>query len=218
MRGGYLLSSSKTCEGDRMLERLFGQKKFSYKCHESGELHSCSPSFSFKYPIYYFKYPIYYFDVPEDERGHRIQITDDLCQIEPGSDDVDGTIIYCIRVTLDIPIIGLNEPFTWGVWVSQSQERFEKYVETYEEDQSAEQSFGWLAVNMPFYNGTETGEPLIHLKCDVHWGTPGQRPKAHLWECDHRLAVDQRNGIYWEKAAQIANLAIRAFQGRDKSE
>lgn len=194
-----------------MLGRLFGRKKFRYRCHECGKWHSGSPSFSYKYPIYYF-------DVPKDEREDRIQVTDDLCQIEPGPDDVDGMVIYCIRVILEIPIIGSNEPFTWGVWVTQSQESFEKYVETYAEDQSAEQSFGWLAVNMPFYNNTEADEFLTSLECDVHWGTPGQRPKAHLWECDHRLAVDQRNGISWEKAAEIANLANQEFQGRDKSE
>lgn len=187
-----------------MLGRLFGKKGFSYRCSECGELHTGAPSFSFKYPIYYL-------DVPEVERENQILLSDDLCQIEPGADDPDGEMIYCIRVILEIPIKGSHDPFTWGVWVTQSKESFERYAETFGEDQSAEVSFGWLAVNMPFYNNTERGEPLEHLECDVQWGIVGQRPEVHLWECDHQLSVDQRNGISWEKAAEIANLANGAF-------
>lgn len=191
-----------------MLGRLFGRKKFRYRCAECGKWHSGSPSFSYKYPVYYF-------DVPEDELDCRVQVTDDLCQIEPAPDDGDGVMIHCIRVILEIPIIGLNEPFTWGVWVTQSKESFDRYVETYDEDQSAEGSFGWLAVNMPFYDGTRADENLVNLECDVHWGPPGQRPTVRLWECDHPLAVDQRSGISWDKAAGIANLANQEFYGRD---
>jgi len=194
-----------------MLGRLFGRKQFRYKCAECGKWHSGSPSFSYQYPVYYF-------DVPEDERDRRVQVTDDLCQIEPASDDADGAVIYCIRVALDITIIGLDNPFTWGVWVTQSQESFARYVDTFDEDQSAEQSFGWLAVNMPFYNDAGPDEYLTSLECEVNWGPQGQRPTAHLWECDHPLAVDQRNGISWDKAVEIANLAIQEFHGRDQSE
>ncbi|WP_337660526.1 DUF2199 domain-containing protein [Anderseniella sp. Alg231-50] len=191
-----------------MLGRLFGRKTFRYRCHECGKWHSGSPSFSYKYPAYYF-------DVPEDERARLAEVTDDLCQIEPAPDEVDGATIYCIRVILEIPVIGLDEPFTWGVWVTQSQESFERYVETYDQDQSADGSFGWLAVNMPFYKDTGSEEFLTSLECDVPWGPPGKRPTVQLWECDHQLAVDQRNGISWDKAAAIANLANREFQRRE---
>lgn len=190
-----------------MIGRLFGKKTFQYKCHECGKIHEGSPSFSFKYPIYYF-------DVPEDEREKRISISDDLCQIEPSLDDADGAIIYCIRVILEIPIKGSNEPFTWGVWVTQSKDSFEQYVATFSEDQSAQQSFGWLAVNMPFYNESAINAPLVNLECEVHLGSLGQRPKVVLWENTHSLAVDQRDGISWEKASRIANLTNSQFLGQ----
>nr|WP_237212715.1 DUF2199 domain-containing protein [Ruegeria lacuscaerulensis] len=182
-----------------MLERILGRKEFRYKCSQCGKTHVGSPSFAYRYPTYYF-------DVPEDEREKRVRATEDLCQIDPSSDEDGDATIYCIRVILEIPIKGAKEPFTWGVWVTQSKESFEKYVDTFDEDQSSQSSFGWLPVTMPFYKSSEAGAPFEHLECDVHWGSPGQRPKACLWESEHPLAVDQRSGISWQKASEMANL------------
>ena len=180
---------------------MFGKKIFKYKCHECGEYHEGSPSFSFRYPTYLF-------DVPEIERVERVQVSDDLCKIisEGGEDR-----IYCIRVILEIPIKGATDPFTWGVWVTQSEENFEKYVETFDTDQSTEQSFGWLPVNMPFYNNTQMGEQLTHLECDVFWGAKGKRPNAKLWKNTHQLSVDQLAGISWRQATKIANQTNSEF-------
>ncbi|MBM1633897.1 DUF2199 domain-containing protein [Sulfitobacter mediterraneus] len=183
-----------------MFERLLRKRSFKYKCNECGKHHEGSPSFSVKYPPYYF-------DVPETERSNRIQYCDDLCKIVPSDNDTSEDPIYCIRVILEIPIIGASEPFTWGVWITQSEENFEKYTETFETDQSDEQSFGWLPVNLPFYNNTQIGEPLTHLEGEVYWGSKGQRPKVILWKNAHQLAVDQRKGISWKQATKIANQA-----------
>ncbi|MBO9417711.1 MULTISPECIES: DUF2199 domain-containing protein [unclassified Ruegeria] len=116
-------------------------------------------------------------------------------------------IFFCIRTILETLIIGVKDPFTWGVWVTQPKENFDKYVATYGQDQSSFGSFGWLEVNMPFYNLSDAGAPLTHLECDVLWGTKGQRPKAVLWENTHPLAIDQREWISWRKAIKIANIA-----------
>jgi hypothetical protein len=189
-----------------VFKRLFGKKQFSYLCSECGEIHKGSPSFSFKFPTYFF-------DVPDAEREERVFVSDDICHIRPAKDD-DGEDVFCIRIVLEVPIKGVDDPFTWGVWVTQSKENFDKYVETFGQDQSTFGSFGWLAVNMPFYNRSDAGAHLVHLECDVQWGTKGQRPKAVLWESAHPLSVDQREGISWKKAIMIANLTNRTFSSR----
>jgi hypothetical protein len=183
-----------------MFQKLFRKKEFKYLCEECGSYHRGSPSFSHQFPTYFY-------DVPEAERENRIKASDDLCTILPAENETDADAIYCIRVILEIPIEGTQQPFTWGVWVSQSKESFDRYVETFETDQSGEQSFGWLAVDMPFYSNTPKGEPLTHLESEVYWGGKGQRPKIILWENNHPLSKDQMNGISWDRASMIANLA-----------
>ncbi len=180
-----------------MFRKFFKPKSFQYKCNECGEIHSGAPSFSFAHPVYVF-------DVPEEEQASRVRITEDLCRIEPAPNDADQDVIYCIRCILEIPIKGSDAPFTWGIWVTQSKESFDKYIDTFDSDQTALQSFGWLAVNMPYYKATKEGEPLVHLECDVHFGPQGQRPKIYLWENTHALAVHQHRGLTWRKAVEIA--------------
>lgn len=184
-----------------MLKRLFGSqsnsKQFEFQCTDCGKMHKGSPSFSFAKPTYYF-------DVPENERASRVKLSDDLCTIAPDPNDADSEPIYCVRATLDVPIHDALEPFCWGVWISQSEQSFNRYVETFSDDQGGDGSFGWLAVTMPFYNANDIDEPYEHLACDVEWEAIGQRPKLVLQECPHELYHDQSNGISWEKAVQIA--------------
>lgn len=161
-------------------------------------MHSGVPSFSIPEPIYVN-------DVPENERENRVKLNSDLCEILP-SDGTDDDAIHCIRTVLEIPIIGMDEPFTWGVWVTQSPDSFQRYVKTFLEDQSDQVSFGWLPVTMPYYHSLNPDGSLLHLECDVDWGAKGARPKLALWDSDHELSVDQQRGISIEKATKIANV------------
>lgn len=179
--------------------RLFGigrsPKTFEFRCEECEQMHRGSPSFSLKRPEHVF-------DVPEEKREARVQANDDLCIIRPSADDPDGETSYWIRAVLDVPIHGVDEPFCWGVWVTQSQPAFERYVETFDQDQSEDGSFGWLPVHMKHYRNEDGSWPM--LACDVYWGAAGQRPKLILQECDDRLYIDQRDGISWDEAMAIA--------------
>lgn len=196
-------------KGSTLFKRLFGKRQFQYKCNACGELHQGSPSFSFRFPTYYF-------DIPEGDRKDRTFASDDLCHIKPAKGDDQGDEIFCIRVVLEIPIQGTDAVFTWGVWVTQSKDSFEKYVETFGQDQSSLGSFGWLPVDIPFYNLSDAGAPLEHLECDIQWSAKGQRPKAYLWDSSHPLSIDQREGISWRKAIKIANLANHACSRKDQ--
>ena len=192
-----------------MFGRFFRQSqklgKFEFRCPDCGELHSGSPSFAYAKPSYFF-------DVPEEQREARIQLSDDLCRISPAADEEGGETFYFIRVTLDVPIHGAEDPFCWGVWVSQSEESFNRYVASFSEDQSEDGSFGWLTVTIPHYNRRQSGEVFESLACDVKWGGSGRRPKAILHETSHPLYEDQANGISWETAVQIARSMLHPDQ------
>lgn len=169
-------------------------REFEYVCSDCNEVHRGSPSFGLDKPVYYF-------DVLASEVDERVTITDDLCHIRT-DDDADD--IFCIRATLDIPIGGALEPFCWGVWVTQSEENYNRYVDTFSEDQRGETHFAWLPVDLPYYKRTNAGDNVEHLKSDVEWGKASQRPTVQIHECDHPLYLDQRDGISWDKAIEIA--------------
>jgi len=164
-----------------------------FQCAECGELHRGSPSFSYMKPYAYF-------DVPEAERAARIRIDADTCAIDDE--------LFFIRGLLEIPIIDVEEPCLWGLWVSQSQDSFARYVETMDQDQGGQGSFGWLAVTLPVYDRTAKVEPWEQLACNVNWQDNGQRPLIEPQECDHSLYTDFVNGINWDRAVDLARQII----------
>lgn len=180
---------------------MFGSRKktLSYRCACCGEEYNGSPSFAFSKPPFVF-------DVPEAEHEARIKFDDDLCLIRAGGEQ--DTDLYAIRVTLDIPIHDVEEPFNWGVWVTQSEENFFKYFDSYSADQTGEVTFGWLPVTMLSYRREKPGEPTEWLACDVQWQPEGQRPMIVLHEVDHPLYLDQRDGISWDRAIEIAQIQM----------
>lgn len=187
------------------MQKLFGigrnPKTFEFKCADCGEIHRGSPSFGYKRPAEYFF-------VPEAERDARIKISDDFCRIKPPNDQPDEAWDFYIRTILEIPIHGVDEPLSWGVWVTQSRESFERYMETFAQDQTGDGSFGWLGVWMKYYDRARGNEPTEYLKCNVQWqgvkNGKAQRPLIELQECDHPLYLDQRDGISWDRAIEIA--------------
>jgi len=191
------------------MRRLFGlganPKTFEFKCADCGALHRGSPSFGYKHPPQYL-------DVPEEDRAARVWLSEDACVISPAAGEQSGKPDYYIRGILEVPIHGASEPFLWGVWVTQSKESFDRYLETFRKDQSDDGSFGWLPVSMPHYRRIGQGEQLENLRCNVVWqgqiNGRGQRPLIQLQECDHPLFIDQRDGISWERAIEIARLVM----------
>ncbi|MGR8981899.1 MAG: DUF2199 domain-containing protein, partial [Gammaproteobacteria bacterium] len=114
---------------------------------------------------------------------------------------------YFIRTILEIPIHGIEEPFTWGVWVSLSEKSYARYVETYDNPVEGDGFFGWLCNRLPCYPDT------LALATDVHVQLGGMRPTLHLHHGDadeHPLVIDQRQGISIARAQEIAELISHA--------
>ena len=185
----------------QIFSRKDRSRRFSYRCACCGEVHSGSPTVGYKRPNHYFT-------VPEGDRDDRVTIDDDLCEIRPPADNLELGTSFFIRTTLDVPIHGADEPFSWGVWVSQSEQSFCRYVDTFDDDQSGMGSFGWLVASMPGYGRLDENGGIESVACDVVWKGDGQRPTLEVHECDHPLFVDQRDGISWERAVELAQQAL----------
>jgi len=168
-------------------------RAFEFRCAECGDLHRGSPSFSYAQPGFVFT-------VPEEERAARVRQTSDTCIVDDE--------FFFIRGVLELPIHGADEPFTWGVWASQSEESFRRYVDTFDADQSGDGSFGWLDVTMPGYAVPPGEGERVSLACNVQWRGAGERPLIEPQECDHPLYVDFTQGIPWDRAIALARLTM----------
>jgi hypothetical protein len=153
-------------------------------------IHEGSPSFG--YPE-----PHQYSELSDDERTQSASLSDDFCIIRH-ADQTDRFI----RAILEIPIIGIEEPFLWGVWASLSESNFEKYREHFKSETYADNYFGWFCNRLPYYPNT------LNLKARAIVKPGGERPTLKLEPMDHPLARDHHHGISWEKAIEIAQIAI----------
>jgi hypothetical protein len=157
-----------------------------YKCSQCGKEHVGPPSFAFDAPVYYN-------GLNETDKAKSI-LTPDACVIL-GTD-------FFIRTILEVPIIGADAPFTWGVWVSQSKDNFIFYDQHFKEDLTGRETFGWLSSLLPEYENT------LGLKTTVYFRGGGLRPNLHLAESDHQLSKDFHQEMSIERATEIAGVML----------
>jgi hypothetical protein len=108
---------------------------------------------------------------------------------------------FFIRCVLEVPIHDVEEPFLWGVWVSQSEANFRYYAETFP-NSPEQQTFGYFSNRLPVYPET------LSLKTQVHWRSGKHRPWVEFEPSDHPLYRDWSEGIGWERAVELASLAL----------
>ncbi|WP_162917290.1 DUF2199 domain-containing protein [Dongia deserti] len=163
---------------------------FSFTCPTCGESHKGSPSVAFASPYHW------HAQQPDTSTG-KSRLSDDFCMIEERD--------YFIRCILEVPIVGVEDPFLWGVWVSQSATNFRDYVESFP-DTPERQTFGYLSNRLPGYPDT------INLHTQTRWQRGTKRPLVELKAVEHPLYHDWSSGITWERAIE---LAAPAFHPRD---
>lgn len=176
--------------------KFWRKKEFSFKCSCCGETHSGSPS------LHQVR-PVFYLNVPENERKDRTFISDDVVIVFENQKRKMNNALIAIRVVIEIPILGVNEPMLLGVWAEVSEPIFMKYVDSFEGDQSHYLEKGELTITQPYYIDTSVGDECVRLACNIVGQTKGQRPKLILDESAHELYFDQRDGIKWSKAIMI---------------
>jgi hypothetical protein len=140
--------------------------------------------------------PALWFLIPEAEREQRCLLSSDQCII-------DGKYFFIVG-NLEIPVAGVDERFSWDVWVSLSDKNFSRACELWEREgrQSEPPYFGWLSTSLPGYPDT------LSLKTMVHTREVGRRPWVELEPTDHPLAVEQREGITLARVQEIAELVL----------
>ncbi|MFE6895187.1 DUF2199 domain-containing protein [Streptomyces sp. NPDC057694] len=108
---------------------------------------------------------------------------------------------FFIRGLIEIPVIGSQDVFSWGVWVSLSRANFARALEVWDmESREGEKPyFGWLSTELALYP-----ESTTNLKTNAHTRPIGKRPFIELEPTDHPLAVEQRTGITQDRVREIA--------------
>lgn len=166
---------------------------FEFHCRGCGQVHQGMPALDAAAPLSYYA-------VPNDEREARCELDSDACVI-------DGALFF-VRGCLEIPVHGESEPFSWGVWVSLSEQSFRQWVECYESEKRSHIGpfFGWLNAALEPYPDT------VNLKTRVHLRDGFIRPFIELEPTDHPLAVEQRDGISVQRVAELYALAVHGGQ------
>jgi len=177
---------------------VLGQPRMieNYKCATCGQIHTGLP-FSFAA-----EFPDQYANLTRDERDARAVIGSDQCIIDQQW--------FFIRGCLEIPIVGSDEPFLWGLWVSVREEVFDQIEDCWElegREQFRGPFKGRLANSLAEYPET------LNLKTKILVQPVGTRPLFVIEENDHPLAIEQTLGITRIRALELASLALHGRPG-----
>jgi hypothetical protein len=119
-------------------------------------------------------------------------LTEDFCIL-------DGEHFF-VRGVLELPIIGASgERFGFGVWTTLSRKNFDLYLASFDSGEQGHLGpwFGWFSNRLSGYPDT------LNLKCQVHPQDGRKRPLIALEATDHPLAVEQHEGITFDRLLEI---------------
>ena len=135
-------------------------------------------------------------EIPESERAEKARFNNDLCQFGER---------YFIRCVLEVLLNDSPGEFGWGAWSEVEQPVFERYVQMYDKDGSAEPVHrGTLANRLPVYDSSLGKAVLIQFR------DPTKRPSLSLPQSDKsQLADEQRSGIDNSRHHEIIDIIHR---------
>jgi hypothetical protein len=160
----------------------------SYLCPTCGKEHDGLPDVVADRPDHWWA-------IPADERVERIHLTRDTCAIDDNA--------FYIRGVIEIPLNDVEGRFGFGVWISQSAEHFQAYVDDPDSSEIGP-FFGWLSTRLKCY-----AEETINLKARAHFQGRSLRPLIEVEPTDHPLAVDQRSGIDLARAWDLVHRSVK---------
>jgi hypothetical protein len=139
-----------------------------------------------------FEAPVYW----EGPRGANDFLDADLCV---WTDDA-GRESFFIRGVLELPVVGSDQVFAYGVWSSLSEDSFRRVVELWEDPLRVEEPpyFGWLSNSIPDFPDT-LNLPLSVVTRDLEL-----RPTFELHDGGHPLVTAQRHGVTLDFVREIA--------------
>ena len=163
-----------------------------YRCRVCGLVHDGLPL------SYGAEAPELWFTIPEEERHYRTLLSSDQCEI-------DNKFFFIVG-NIDIPIIDMEDTFSWTVWVSLSKDNYKRAGKLWTKKgrESEPPYFGWLRTRLPVYPDT------LNLKTMVHTRPVGKRPYIELEPTDHPLAIEQHQGITQERVQEFAEKILHS--------
>jgi hypothetical protein len=126
-------------------------------------------------------------------------LTEDFCVL-------DGEHFF-VRCVLQLPVVGASGTyFGFGVWATLSKRNFNIYLDTFDSGHQGDLGpwFGWFSNRLKGYPDT------LNLKCQVAPREGRNRPYIELESTSHPLAVEQHEGITFDRL-----LEIYALNGHD---
>ena len=108
---------------------------------------------------------------------------------------------------MEIPVIGSNQPFLWGVWASIREEVFDEISDCWElegREKKHGPSKGRLANSLSIYPET------LNLKLKIIVQTVGVRPLFVVEDDQHMLAEQQKSGISVQQAVELASFLLHS--------
>jgi hypothetical protein len=116
---------------------------------------------------------------------------------------IDGRDFY-LRGRIAVPVIGLDEPLIWGIWVEVGPKDFIRTNEMWSvAGREMEPAFkGYLDTELFLFGDT------INLEVMVETQMVGRRPHFRVIDPEHPLAVEQRVGIRMERVVEIAEMVL----------
>jgi hypothetical protein len=107
---------------------------------------------------------------------------------------------FFVRSVLELPLVGASGArFGYGVWTTLSRKNFDIYVSNFDSGCSSDLGpwFGWFSNRLKGYPET------LNLKCQIYPQADRQRPLIELEPSDHPLAIEQRDGITFERYSEL---------------
>jgi hypothetical protein len=126
-------------------------------------------------------------------------LTEDFCVL--------GGEYFFVRCVLQLPVVGASGThFGFGVWATLSKRNFNIYLDTFDSGHQGDLGpwFGWFSNRLKGYPDT------LNLKCHVAPREGRNRPYIELESTSHPLAIEQCEGITFDRL-----LEIYALNGHD---
>src|SRR5262249_46244593 len=148
---------------------------------------------------YGFSAPEQWFLIPEPDRDHRCRLSSDYCVI-----DDEQFFIVC---SLEIPVHGSEEPFSWEVWVELRKDDFifSYSVLQYPPPRIEPVYAGLVSTQLPGYPLTVGLQAVVRKR-------PGLRPLVVLERSKHPVRREQKSGITIERVQEIAETVIHGSE------
>src|SRR5215510_9732486 len=152
-----------------------------YTCGTCGQYHP-------DLPMHYGAWaPTHLSSIPEIERDRRCELSSDQCIIDNRR--------FFIVGNLEIHVHGLEDRFSWDVWVELAEKHFDTSRLWNRRGRESERPYpSKLSTGLPGY------PDAIGLRAMVQTREVGRRPLVILEPTEHPLYVEQRNGITVKRA------------------